>query len=105
MSVSDQMIARELQSQDKQWGLRHDVDEHGSSGLAGVAGLLIERERPSDLDDCHDWIVELWDKHANDLPRRYAIAAAMLRNAIECFVYEQGRGAVCKPPESEVSNE
>lgn len=101
MAISDQMIRRELQSQNDQWGLQHDVEEHGSAGLAEVAALLVQPNCP-DWDregyDEEQWFVQLRKKHENDPARRYAIAAAMLRNAIECLVYEQGRDSVCKLP-------
>ena len=87
---SEQMVQRELESHRRQWGFEHDIQEHGSAGLADAARLLLGNTPPSG-ETYENWVVELWEKHATDKPRRFAIAAAMLYSAIDCACYEAGR--------------
>jgi len=91
MNKAQQMVNKELSLQMKNWGLEHDIKYHGSEGLAEAAIIISQREEPkTDGYNGDEWFFVLWHKHKNDPIRRYAIAAAMLQNAIECSIYERG---------------
>ena len=91
MKHARNLLNRELESQRTQWGLEHDIQNHGSCGLVEAAQIICSQNQPStDGYEGNEWFFELWNKHRDNPTRRIAIAAAMLMSAIECSVYERG---------------
>jgi hypothetical protein len=86
---SEAMINAEILKQNKKYSLQHDITEHGHKGLVEIATLLISGE-PLDEDVYESWMVKLKEKHQHNPAERYAIAAAMLLRAIDCYFYELG---------------
>ena len=91
MKHSCQMVQQELNSQRNKWGLEHDINHHGSAGLAHAATIIASPHPPDTTGfDGDEWYFELWRKYQDDPAQRYAIAAAMLYSAIDCCIYEKG---------------
>lgn len=91
MKESEIMVNNELRRQREKWGLEHDIEVHGSDGLAYAARIILDPHEPSTSGhDGNEWYFELWRNHRDNPEKRYAIAAAMLHSAIECRIYERG---------------
>ena len=86
------LVRQELVSQRKKWGLEHDLENHGPQGLIEAAFIIASPFVPDTAGyEGDEWFFQLWRVHEKNHPKRIAIAAAMLHNAIECSVYENGK--------------
>lgn len=91
MERSLNMLHAEIKKQKERFGLEHDIEYHGSRGLAEVAVILASEVVPnSGAYEEHQWFMKLREKHKDNPTKRYVIAAAMLLAAIDCAVYEKG---------------
>ena len=88
------LIQHEITVQRQNWGLEHDLNNHGSQGLIEAASIIASPVLPSrEGYEGDEWFFQLWKVHEKDHPKRIAIAAAILHSAIECAVYENGKGS------------
>lgn len=91
MKESISMVSAEIRRQKESWGLEHDIEEHGSTGLVEAARIICSTLEPETSGyEGNEWFFKLWHKHKDNPEKRYAIAAAMLHSAIDCRLYEKG---------------
>ena len=86
--VGLKLIAKELGHQREEWGLPHDIDEHGSERLMAAAATVLDGgERDNSTVP---WAVDLWEKYQTDPKRQAMIAGALCASALDVLAFEIG---------------
>ena len=86
-----QLIAKEFEAQQREWGLAHDDTTHGADGLMAAAGIVIEGFDGKEDESSVPWAVRLHKKYKGDLVKRARIAGALCASAINVKTLEIGR--------------
>ena len=86
-----QLIAREAQHQNDEWGVDHDLLEHGSDRLLAAATVVLDGFEGQADESSVPWAVALHEKHKDNPVRRAMIAGALCASAINVRTFEIGQ--------------
>ena len=71
MNEAKRLIDNEIRRQRENWGLEHDIEEHGSVGLVYAARIISDPYEPSASGYVGDeWYFKLWHKLKDNPEKR-----------------------------------